>query len=183
MFLLDTNVCLPAFYMIWTPRFRYVAAHKLLVEDKQFEAVVKLPAGVFRPYAGVSTAVLLFTKGGKTTDVWFYNVESDGFTLDDKRDKIGDDDDFQDVDDVSQKWAKWNGGKRKKHFADRTDLSKRSEKYRIEPGHCAKPYASNRQSCCVSMDRAVLPAASTHAGVQVDVTAEGPKVTFVFDQQ
>lgn len=75
---------------------------------------------MFRPYAGVSTAVLLFTKGGKTTDVWFYNVQADGFTLDDKRDKIGDEEDFQDVDDVPQQWAKWDGGKGKKHFSDRT---------------------------------------------------------------
>lgn len=96
------------------------ALRKVLVDEHQLDAVVKLPAGVFRPYAGVSTAVLLFTKGGKTTDVWFYNVEADGFTLDDKRDKIGGEDDFQDVDDVPQQWAKWNGGKGKKHFADRT---------------------------------------------------------------
>lgn len=96
------------------------ALRELLIDEHQLDAVVKLPAGVFRPYAGVSTAVLLFTKGGKTTDVWFYNVEADGFTLDDKRDKIGSDDDFQDVDDVPQQWAKWNGGKGKKHFADRT---------------------------------------------------------------
>ena len=93
---------------------------QLIVEDHQLEAVVKLPAGVFRPYAGVSTAILFFTRGGKTTDVWFYNVEADGFTLDDKRDKIGDDEDFQDVDDVSVQWAKWNGRNGKKDFADRT---------------------------------------------------------------
>jgi type I restriction enzyme, S subunit len=50
------------------------------------EAVVKLPAGVFKPYAGVSTAILIFTKGGQTTDVWFYDVQADGYSLDDKRD-------------------------------------------------------------------------------------------------
>jgi len=96
------------------------ALRQLLVEEHQLDAVVKLPAGVFRPYAGVSTAVLFFTKGGKTTDVWFYNVESDGFTLDDKRDKIGGEEDFQDINDVPQQWAKWNGGRGKKHFSDRT---------------------------------------------------------------
>lgn len=93
---------------------------KLIVEQNQLEAVIKLPAGVFRPYAGVSTAILLFTKGGKTTDVWFYNVETDGFSLDDKRDKIGPENDFQDVDDVPRQWKKWNDGKGKKHFTDRT---------------------------------------------------------------
>jgi len=56
----------------------HVAARRLLVEENQLEAVVKLPAGVFKPYAGVSTAILIFTKGGRTTDVWFYDVLPDG---------------------------------------------------------------------------------------------------------
>ena len=66
-------------------------AHKtlrrILVEDQKLDAVVKLPGGVFRPYAGVSTAILLFTKtnSGGTDQVWFYDVEADGMSLDDKR--------------------------------------------------------------------------------------------------
>jgi type I restriction enzyme M protein len=66
-------------------------AHKqlrtMLVEDQKLDAVVKLPAGVFRPYAGVSTAILLFTKtnSGGTDTVWFYDVDADGWSLDDKR--------------------------------------------------------------------------------------------------
>lgn len=68
------------------------ALRKLLVEDNQLEAVVKLPAGVFKPYAGVSTAILLFTKGGRTTDVWYFNVEADGLSLDDKRDPVEEND-------------------------------------------------------------------------------------------
>jgi type I restriction enzyme M protein len=75
----------------------HVAARRLLVEDNQLEAIVKLPAGVFKPYAGVSTAILIFTKGGRTTDVWFYDVQSDGFSLDDKRDPTPDNDDLPDV--------------------------------------------------------------------------------------
>ena len=59
----------------------HVELRKLLVYENQLDAVIKLPAGVFRPYAGVSTAILIFTKGGKTTDVWFYDVQSDGFSL------------------------------------------------------------------------------------------------------
>ena len=86
----------------------HVALRQVLVEDHQLEAVVKLPAGVFRPYAGVSTAVLLFTKGGRTEHVWFYDVETDGYTLDDKRTKIGAEEDFQDVSDVPVRWAKRN---------------------------------------------------------------------------
>lgn len=46
-----------------------------------------MPSGVFKPYAGVSTAVLVFVKGGTTEKVWFYNMEADGYTLDDKRNK------------------------------------------------------------------------------------------------
>ena len=63
----------------------HVELRKLLIEKNQLEAVIKLPSGVFKPYAGVSTAVLVFTKGGKTDQVFFYNVEQDGYSLDDKR--------------------------------------------------------------------------------------------------
>ncbi|WP_207063404.1 class I SAM-dependent DNA methyltransferase [Motiliproteus sp. SC1-56] len=59
-----------------------------LVDDNQLEAVISLPSGVFKPYAGVSTAILIFTKGGETDNVWFYDVQADGFSLDDKRQKI-----------------------------------------------------------------------------------------------
>jgi type I restriction enzyme M protein len=60
---------------------------RILVEDQKLDAVVKLPSGVFRPYAGVSTAILLFTKtnSGGTNRVWFYDVQADGWSLDDKR--------------------------------------------------------------------------------------------------
>ena len=66
-------------------------AHKelrrMLVEDHKLDAVVSLPSGVFKPYAGVSTAILLFTKtnSGGTDHVWFYDVQADGMSLDDKR--------------------------------------------------------------------------------------------------
>jgi len=56
-----------------------------LLEQNQLEGIVSLPSGVFKPYAGVSTAVLLFTKGGHTERVWFYDLQADGFSLDDKR--------------------------------------------------------------------------------------------------
>ena len=73
-------------------------AHKelrrLLVEEQKLDAVVSLPGGVFRPYAGVSTAFLLFTKtnSGGTDHVWFYDVEADGWSLDDKRTPLLNDD-------------------------------------------------------------------------------------------
>ncbi|MGE3777061.1 MAG: N-6 DNA methylase [Pirellulaceae bacterium] len=75
---------------------------EMLVEQHQLEAIVKLPAGVFKPYAGVSTAILFFTKDGRTTDVWFYDVQADGYSLDDKRDVI----EANDLPDVRKRWAK-----------------------------------------------------------------------------
>ena len=80
---------------------------KMLIEENQLEAVIKLPSGVFRPYAGVSTAILLFTKGGQTDNVFFFDVQADGRTLDDKRDKIGAEDDWQDLDALRKAWPKW----------------------------------------------------------------------------
>jgi type I restriction enzyme M protein len=76
-------------------------AHKelrrMLIEDQKLDAVISLPGGVFKPYAGVSTAILLFTKtnSGGTDQVWFYDCDADGWSLDDKRipllsdDKLG----------------------------------------------------------------------------------------------
>jgi type I restriction enzyme M protein len=69
-------------------------AHKtlrrILVEDQKLDAVISLPSGVFRPYAGVSTAILVFTKtnSGGTDHVWLYDVDADGWSLDDKRNPI-----------------------------------------------------------------------------------------------
>jgi type I restriction enzyme M protein len=69
-------------------------AHKAirqeLVENNRLEAVISMPSGVFKPYAGVSTAVLVFTKTGADSPdmVWFYDMHADGFTLDDKRSEI-----------------------------------------------------------------------------------------------
>lgn len=66
------------------------AIRKMLVEDHKLDGIVKLPAGVFRPYAGVSTAIVLFTKtnSGGTDQVWFYDCQADGFSLDDKRNAL-----------------------------------------------------------------------------------------------
>jgi type I restriction enzyme M protein len=72
-------------------------ARKLMIEDSELKAVITAPSGVFKPYAGVSTALLIFTKGGETENVWFYDMESDGYTLDDKRDKQDGYGDLQDI--------------------------------------------------------------------------------------
>jgi type I restriction enzyme M protein len=110
-------------------------AHKelrrMLVEDQKLDAVVKLPGGVFRPYAGVSTAILVFTKtnSGGTDHVWFYNVEADGWSLDDKRTPLlpehklgpvprtalgGGDYAKNNLPDMLARWAERNGAERER---------------------------------------------------------------------
>lgn len=61
---------------------------KILIDKCELKAVIGMPSGVFKPYAGVATAILVFTKGGNTKNVWFYELKSDGRTLDDKRSEL-----------------------------------------------------------------------------------------------
>ena len=70
------------------------AIRRELVDGNRLEAVISMPSGVFRPYAGVSTAILIFTKTGHggTDKVWFYDMKADGFSLDDKRSPVADND-------------------------------------------------------------------------------------------
>lgn len=75
----------------------FVEARKILVEKCELKAVITMPSGVFKPYAGVSTAILIFTKGGETEQVWFYDMQSDGYSLDDKRTKQEGYGDLQDI--------------------------------------------------------------------------------------
>src|SRR6204780_918240 len=70
----------------------HVEVRKKIIEENRLDGVVSMPAGVFRPYAGVSTAILLFTKGGATDKIWFYDMEHDGFSLDDKRQRVSETD-------------------------------------------------------------------------------------------
>jgi len=110
-------------------------AHKelrrILVEDQKLDAVISLPSGVFKPYAGVSTGILLFTKtnSGGTDSVWFYDVEADGWSLDDKRQPLLPDDKLgpippktlteeehtkNNLPDVLARWKEHNGKERKR---------------------------------------------------------------------
>ena len=79
-------------------------AHKTLreklIEQNRLDAVISMPSGVFKPYAGVATAVLIFTKGEPTKSTWFYEMENDGFTLDDKRNEIEE----NDIPDIIEKY-------------------------------------------------------------------------------
>ncbi|GAB3624962.1 class I SAM-dependent DNA methyltransferase [Mariniluteicoccus endophyticus] len=98
---------------------------KSLVEDHKLDAIVKLPSGVFKPYAGVSTAILFFTKTGVggTDHVWFYDVRADGFSLDDKRNPI----EANDLPDVLERWKERNGTERQRARTDQSFCVPKSE--------------------------------------------------------
>jgi type I restriction enzyme M protein len=72
----------------------HLALRKELVDHQHLQAIISMPSGVFKPYAGVSTAIVVFTKtNAQSTDrVWFYDMKADGFSLDDKRNEIQDND-------------------------------------------------------------------------------------------
>ncbi|ABQ26285.1 type I restriction-modification system subunit M [Geotalea uraniireducens] len=77
---------------------------KILVDGHKLEAMISMPSGVFRPYAGVSTGILIFTKtnSGGTDHVWFYDMQADGFSLDDKRNPV----EQNDIPDVVESWLR-----------------------------------------------------------------------------
>ena len=75
------------------------ALRRMLVEEQKLDAIISMPSGVFKPYAGVSTAIVLFTRtnSGGTDQVWFYDMRADGFSLDDKRSPQPDTSDLPDI--------------------------------------------------------------------------------------
>lgn len=79
---------------------------ELLLTQCDLQAIISLPSGVFKPYAGVATAALIFQKGKPTQSVWFYDITADGFSLDDKRTPI----DANDISDVLAKWPNRDEG-------------------------------------------------------------------------
>ncbi len=96
----------------------FKALRQSLIEKAELKAVIAMPSGVFKPYAGVATAILVFTKGGETNKVWFYSMENDGYSLDDKRNKIVDSD-LQDIVEQFKKrvsLSEGEGDRRGKHF-------------------------------------------------------------------
>lgn len=77
----------------------HVAIRKEIVEHQRLEAIISMPSGVFKPYAGVSTGILIFTKTnhGGTDQVWFYDMTADGYSLDDKRSETIENNDIPDI--------------------------------------------------------------------------------------
>jgi type I restriction enzyme M protein len=86
----------------------FVQTRKKLVDEAELKAVITMPSGVFKPYAGVSTAILIFTKGGQTEHVWFYDMQNDGYSLDDKRNKL---DGYGDLQDIVSRYKQRNSKK------------------------------------------------------------------------
>ena len=109
----------------------FVETRKILIDQCELKAVISMPSGVFKPYAGVSTAILVFTKGGETERVWFYDMQSDGYTLDDKRAKLEGYGDLQDI--VTQYRNRDSGGENDRRgkffFISKEEIVK--EKYEL----------------------------------------------------
>ena len=131
---------------------------KILVEEQKLDAVISLPGGVFKPYAGVSTAILLFTKtnSGGTDHVWFYDVDADGMSLDDKRtellppEKLGpvpkvaltaDDHAKNNLPDILARWTQRD-----------TEPSARTPAHRAKSSACPRP-TSPQQGYDLSLNR------------------------------
>ena len=89
------------------------ALRRILVEEQKLDAIVSMPSGVFKPYAGVSTAILFFTKtnSGGTDKVWFYDMRADGYSLDDKRTPQPD---KSDLPDLLRRWRNLKGEAKRK---------------------------------------------------------------------
>jgi type I restriction enzyme M protein len=84
----------------------HVELRQKLIEENRLDGVVSMPGGVFKPYAGVSTAVLLFTRGATTDRIWFYDMAHDGFSLDDKRQPVPE----NDIPDILECWRNRHDG-------------------------------------------------------------------------
>ncbi len=100
---------------------------KLLLENCQLEAVISMPSGVFQPYSGVGTAVLVFIKGGKTEKVWFYDMLKDGFSLDQKRNFI---DGKGDIPDIIEKF-KTKSDSKQSFFVSFKDIKGGDDEYNL----------------------------------------------------
>jgi type I restriction enzyme M protein len=148
---------------------------KMLVEDHKLDGIVSLPSGVFKPYAGVSTAILFFTKtnSGGTDNVWFYDMQADGYSLDDKRqpllaeDKLG----LQTLLNSSEQLSKEEHAKNNlpdvlARWAKRNDAGKGSElkRSRTEQSFCVPKadIAANGYDLSINRYKEVVHAVVTH---------------------
>lgn len=118
---------------------------KILIDKCELKAVIGMPSGVFKPYAGVATAILIFTKGGETKDVWFYEMQNDGWSLDDKRTPLLNSDNSRNfgdlhliIDAYKKRSPKKENDRTQKHFfVPRTEIEENDfdlslSKYKVE---------------------------------------------------
>ncbi|HVA98988.1 MAG TPA: N-6 DNA methylase [Bacteroidia bacterium] len=118
---------------------------KILIDKCELKAVIGMPSGVFKPYAGVATAILIFTKGGETNDVWFYEMKSDGLSLDDKRTPLFNSDNSRNygdlhliIDAYKKRNPKKESDRTKRHFfvprreIEENDYDLSLNKYKVE---------------------------------------------------
>lgn len=111
------------------------ATRKELVENQLLEAVISLPSGIFRPYSDVSTSILIFTKTnvGGTENVWFYDMQADGFSLDDKREEVEE----NDIPDIITRFSnleaeKERSRKEKSFMVSKEDIAKNGYSLRMK---------------------------------------------------
>ena len=107
---------------------------QMLLADCDLQAVITMPAGVFKPYAGVATAILIFQKGTPTKSVWFYEMTADGFSLSDTRAPV----EKNDIPDILQKWPKREEGVHSFRVS-REELAKYDDV--LTPGRYREKYA------------------------------------------
>src|SRR6266513_2657178 len=146
----------------------HVDIRKKLIEENRLDAVVSMPGGVFKPYAGVSTAVLLFTRGSTTDKIWFYDMEHDGFSLDDKRQRVPE----NDIPDLLACWQHRHDPKfQKKRDARLAELQKQ-----------IAPLKKDRLEHHAIINRLTFEAAIAPDGEAVVTDKESPRTALEADQ-
>lgn len=133
----------------------HLQTRKLLIDDNKLEAIVSMPSGVFKPYAGVSTAIVIVTKtnSGGTDKVWFYDMEADGFSLDDKRQTI----EANDIPDIVKRY----------HNLDKETKRKRTDKSFMVP---VKEIRDNKYDLSINRYKEVVYEEKTYEKPEVIIS-------------
>ena len=133
----------------------HLQTRKLLIDDNKLEAIVSMPSGVFKPYAGVSTAIVIVTKtnSGGTDKVWFYNMEADGLSLDDKRQPI----EANDIPDIVKRY----------HNLDKETKRKRTDKSFMVP---VKEIRNNKYDLSINRYKEVIYEEKTYEKPEVIIS-------------
>lgn len=161
----------------------HVELRRKLVEENRLDGVVSMPGGVFKPYAGVSTAVLLFTRGAKTERIWFYDMAHDGFSLDDKRQPVAE----NDIPDILDCWqhrgdAEFQAARQARLEASRTQAAPlKAERLRLQ-GEAHRLTFESVLAPDSDGDQAIRTELETANGVLVALEAEIAPLQAQIDQ-